>query len=88
MVLNKYKEEAPRAEDKPARELTVSEWLHQMADAGFTGHFTALSNDGRLYKGDLLPADDGKVILKSRRIPSREEARKKLLQLINNKSIV
>ena len=87
MVLNKYKEDTPRVEDKPTRELTVSEWLHQMADAGFTGHFTALSNDGRLYKGDLLPVD-GKVILKSRKIPSREEARKKLLQLINNKSIV
>ena len=88
MVLNKYKEEAPRAEDKPARELTVSEWLKQMAEAGFTGRFTALNNDGRLYKGELVPNEDGLVVLKSRRVPQQEEVRKKLLQELKNKSIV
>jgi hypothetical protein len=84
MVLTKYKEETPRVEDKFARELTVSEWLHQMADAGFTGSFTAVSNDGRQYKGELKPTEDGKVIIKSKKIQSIEDARKKLLQLKNN----
>jgi hypothetical protein len=88
MVLTKYKQQAPRAEDKPARELTVSEWLHQMAEAGFTGRFMALNNDGRLYKGELLPNEDGHVVIKSRRVPQQEEVRKKLLQELKNKSIV
>lgn len=88
MVLNKYKEDSPRAEDKPARELTVSEWLHQMAEAGFTGRFMALNNDGRLYKGELVPNEAGHVVLKSRKVATQEEVRKKLLQELKNGSIV
>ena len=80
MVLTKYVVDAPRAEDKLKRELTINEWLHEMAEAGFTGRFTALNNDGRLYKGDLVEREDGKILVQSRKIPSREEVRNKLLQ--------
>jgi hypothetical protein len=80
MVLTKYVEEAPRVEDKPKRELTISEWLNEMADEGFTGIFVATNNDGRVYKGNLEQRDDGKVVIKSRKIPTQEETRNKILQ--------
>lgn len=80
MVLTKYVEDTPRLEDKPKRELTISEWLHEMAKEGITGKFIATNNDGRVYKGDLEKRDDGKVIVKSRKIPTQEETRNKILQ--------
>jgi hypothetical protein len=80
MVLTKYVEDTPRVEDKPKRELTISEWLNEMADEGFTGKFIATNNDGRVYKGDLIERDDGKVVIKSRKIPTQEETRNNILQ--------
>ena len=81
LTYTKYKEDAPRAEDKPKRELTISEWLHEMAEAGFTGQFKALNNDGRLYKGELMQEGD-KVLVKSRKVPQQEEARRKILEAL------
>ena len=83
MVLTRYKEEASRVEDKPRRELTISEWLHEMAEAGFTGSFKALNNDGRLYKG-MLHQEGDKVVVKSRRVPQQEEVRRKIMEQLKN----
>ena len=86
MVLTKYVDEAPRAEDKPKRELTISEWLHEMADAGFDGIFVATNNDGRVYKG-AIALDDGKMRVASKKIPTPSEVKNRLQEL-KNKSIV
>ena len=83
MVLTKYVEDAPRAEDKPKRELTISEWLHEMADVGFDGIFVATNNDGRIYKGSIA-LDDGKMRVASMKVPTEEEVKKRLQQLKNN----
>jgi hypothetical protein len=86
MVLTKYVSEAPRAEDKPKRELTISEWLHEMADAGFDGIFVATNNDGRVYKGDIA-LEDGKMRVASKKIPTPNEVKNRLQEL-KNKSII
>ena len=83
MVLTKYVEDVPRAEDKPKRELTISEWLNAMAEAGFDGIFVAKNNDGRIYKG-AIALDDGKMRVASMRVPTEEEVKKRLQQLKNN----
>jgi hypothetical protein len=86
MVLTKYVDDAPRAEDKLKRELTISEWLHEMADAGFSGIFVATNNDGRIYKG-AIALDDGKMQVASIKVPTEDEVKKRL-QALKNKSIV
>ena len=50
-----------------------------MADAGFTGTFKALNNDGTLYKGFLVE-DGEKVVIKAKKVPQQEEARKRILE--------
>ena len=86
MVLTKYVDDVPRVEDKPKRELTINEWLHAMADEGFSGVFVATSNDGRVYKG-AIAMDDGKMRVASMKVPSQDEVKKRLQEL-KNKSIV
>ena len=86
MVLTKYVDEAPRAEDKPKRELTISEWLHEMADAGFDGIFVATNNDGRVYKG-AIAIEDGKMRVASKKIPTPNEVKNRLQELKNNSII-
>ena len=83
-VQTKYKELMPlRAEDKPRRELSISEWLKEMAEAGFTGTFKAVNNDGRIYKG-WLEQEGEKVVLKSRQVFNGDEAKKRILDKLKN----
>jgi hypothetical protein len=87
MVLTKYVDHAPRAEDKPKRELTISEWLQAMADEGFDGVFVATNNDGRIYKGDISPDADGKMRVHSKKVPTKEEVKNRLRELKNNGNV-
>jgi hypothetical protein len=86
MVLTKYVSEAPRAEDKQKRELTISEWLQAMADEGFDGIFVATNNDGRVYKG-AIALEDGKMRVASKKIPTPSEVKNRLQQLKNNGNV-
>ena len=80
-VQTKYKEEMPlRAEDKPKRELSISEWLHAMSDAGFDGLFKAVMGDIE-YKGEIGVHEDGKGWVKSKRVPKADEVRARIEQL-------
>lgn len=79
MVLTRYKEDAPRAEDKPRRELSVMEWLEEMAKAGFDGEFLAVKDDMQ-YKGVIFQAK-GLPVVKARRVPKPEEVRERLKNL-------
>lgn len=88
MVLKTYTrykgdDEPPRAEDKPKRELSIAEWMQEMADAGFDGEFFVVGNDGRQYKGELVKQGD-KMIVKSRRVPTEAELKAKMQQLKKN----
>jgi hypothetical protein len=86
MVLTKYVDDSPRAEDKLKRELTISEWLQAMADEGFDGVFVATNNDGRVYKG-AIALDGEKMRVSSKKIPTSNEVKNRLQEL-KNKSIV
>ena len=81
----KYKgdDEPPRVEDKPKRELSIAEWMQEMADAGFDGEFFVVGNDGRQYKGEIK-REDGKMVVKSRRIPTEAEIKATMLKLKNS----
>lgn len=88
MVLKAYTrykgdDEPPRAEDKPKRELSIAEWMQEMADAGFDGEFFVVGYDGRQYKGEIK-REDGKMVVKSRRVPTEAELKAKMQQLKNN----
>ena len=76
-VYTRYKEEPPRAEDKPKVEMSMNDWIQSMAEAGFDGEFFAVANDGRQYKGELVKKD-GKIVVKSRRVPTQEELKEKM----------
>jgi hypothetical protein len=86
MVLTKYVDHAPRAEDKPKRELTISEWLQAMAHEGFDGIFVATNNDGRVYKG-AIALDGEKMRVSSKKIPTSDEVKNRLQQLKNNGNV-
>lgn len=57
--------------------MTVSEWLKDMAAAGFDGEFTA-SNGADNYIGEIR---DGKVF--SRKLASANESREKIKAIFN-----
>jgi hypothetical protein len=74
----KYKE-APKEEAPRKKIETVKDFLQDMADAGFTGTFKALNNDGSLFKGYLIEEGE-KVVIKAKKVPQQEEARKRILE--------
>ena len=78
MVLTRYKEatkvEAPRKKIE-----TAKDFLQDMADAGFTGTFKALNNDGTLYKGFLIEEGE-KVVIKAKKVPQQEDVRRRILE--------
>jgi hypothetical protein len=82
-VPTKYKEDPIAPEDKPKRELTISEWMQSMADAGFDGEFVVSGYDGRQYKGEIKKQGD-KFVVKSKRVPTPEEVRARMQQLKNS----
>ena len=87
MVLTKYVDEAPRAEDKPKRELTINEFVLALAGDGKPWDFIATNNDGRIYKGSVKPDENGKITISSKKVPTEDEVKNRLQEL-KNKRIV
>ena len=82
MVLTRYKEDAPKPKEQ-REPPTVSEWLQEMADAGFDGEFKAEMGELE-YKGYLAQDEAGKGIVKSKRIPKQHEVMERLKALKNS----
>jgi hypothetical protein len=67
-------------------EKSASQWLHEMANAGFDGTVIATNHDGTIYKGNLVE-DGEKIAIQMRRVKTQDEVKNRL-QALKNKSIV
>ena len=84
MVLTKYKQDKPIVdEQQELNKISISEWLHGFADADFTGTFVAENDKGTVYKG-ALQREEGKVVIKAKRVKSKDEMMKSLHKMLKD----
>jgi hypothetical protein len=85
MVLTKYKTDET-IKSNPKQNISISEWMKDMAEQGFYGTVVATNHDGTVYKGELI-LDGEKIVTEMRRVKTQEELKNRLQEL-KNKSIV